>query len=684
MGFGRYRFRRSFGQVKSTFRGARPNFYPLTQSLLSLYPATAAYSAYDLGNKRGSVTEAEGTVINPVQRWRRGSDDALQMFTAKDIADGTALDFVVPTDVQDLYNSAMYFGVSTADRVNIPFSNQFFSGGNTLTVNAVMLDGAGVRYCEAGATGAGTQFRLLRGNFSSGVATVDFRHRFQTSGETLWQSTTSPIQVGVDHEISVTYDSDSTSNDPVITVDGVTMTLTESVAPVGSAPNADTDLILGNSESFNGSLSGVIYNVTVGSSTYVGDGNANSNWIDTSGNGNNGTVNGSPATFTGQGYDAYLLTEYDQHDTGLSALYGSARYFNGTSTEVALNSTVTLVGDFSLSFSCFFDVTSVNQVLMGSGASNMVQLNSANQWRLDIGGTANIIAGTSGTTGVTYDVTVARVGTVVTLTLNGTDSVTDFGNSNNFIIDYIGSRGGSRWVNGSIWDVTIDGSHYTGLGTSVTAWEDTIGSNDGTETSGATFQGQGVAYDLTQTTAANQPLVVSGGVLTVDDYGNTAPLPDGVNDYLESSLIPPSIASIFVLSDAPSGNSEVLYGARDAANERSLLLRDGNGKVGAGVASEFDVSGAIAFNVNTLVTLIYDGITRSLYANGATQSSGAQAQTVDNVTQGYSMFALNNAGTNVSFSDAPIAATLVYDSDQTANRTAIEAKLSTIVTTALS
>ena len=29
MGFGRYRFRRSFGNVGSTFRGARPDTYPL-------------------------------------------------------------------------------------------------------------------------------------------------------------------------------------------------------------------------------------------------------------------------------------------------------------------------------------------------------------------------------------------------------------------------------------------------------------------------------------------------------------------------------------------------------------------------------------------------------------------------------------------------------------------------------
>ena len=152
---------------------------------------------------------------------------------------------------------------------------------------------------------------------------------------------------------------------------------------------------------------------------------------------------------------------------------------DGSSGQVALGSTITLVGDFSLSFYCRLHAKSVNQVFLGSGASNMVQLTSVNQWRLDIGGTANIIAGASGTTNVIYDVVVSRVGTNVTLSLNGVDFATDFGNSANFVIDYLYSRGSSRYVNGAIWDVSIDGTAYTGLGND--PWADTIGSNDGTE-----------------------------------------------------------------------------------------------------------------------------------------------------------------------------------------------------------
>ena len=44
-----------------------------------------------------------------------------------------------------------------------------------------------------------------------------------------------------------------------------------------------------------GWFSGTSYNATLNGRTYAGDGNTNANWEDTSGNGNNGTVNGSPA-----------------------------------------------------------------------------------------------------------------------------------------------------------------------------------------------------------------------------------------------------------------------------------------------------------------------------------------------------------------------------------------------------
>jgi len=80
MGFGRYRFRRSFGNVKSQFRGARFDTYPLFSGLLDDYPsAAAAYSLRALSSAwlAGDVVEV-----------RRSSDSTTQSFTASQITNG--------------------------------------------------------------------------------------------------------------------------------------------------------------------------------------------------------------------------------------------------------------------------------------------------------------------------------------------------------------------------------------------------------------------------------------------------------------------------------------------------------------------------------------------------------------------------------------------------------------------
>jgi len=80
MGFGRYRFRRSFGNVSSQFRGATPKHYPLFSGLLDQYGgAAAAYSlrALSAGWLAGDVVEV-----------RRSSDSTTQDFTASEITNG--------------------------------------------------------------------------------------------------------------------------------------------------------------------------------------------------------------------------------------------------------------------------------------------------------------------------------------------------------------------------------------------------------------------------------------------------------------------------------------------------------------------------------------------------------------------------------------------------------------------
>ena len=171
--------------------------------LLDLYPATAAYSAYDLGNKRGSVTESEGTVVNPVQRWRRSSDDALQMFTAAEVAGGTALTWAKkPGDFTNsgfetftnngtgdgftainsaLTGFAMSFTVSGSigDVVTVDFDVNLVSGSPSLSLrnggavsgstqsNLISITSSGSYSSTLTATGAFDKFAFSEGDFPS-------------------------------------------------------------------------------------------------------------------------------------------------------------------------------------------------------------------------------------------------------------------------------------------------------------------------------------------------------------------------------------------------------------------------------------------------------------------------------------------------------------------------------------
>ena len=71
---------------------------------------------------------------------------------------------------------------------------------------------------------------------------------------------------------------------------------------------------------------------------------------------------------------------------------------------------------------------------------------------------------------------------------------------------------------------------------------------------------------------------------------------------------------------------------------------------------------------------VHSGSTRLLSTNGSVISdSGGSAP--NNTIQGYSVGAFNTAGTNESFMDGTLAEVIVYNSDQSANRVAIETNI---------
>ena len=464
--------------------------------LLDLYPATAAYSAYDLGNKRGSVTESEGTVVNPVQRWRRSSDDALQMFTAAQVAGGTALDFVAPTDVQALYNSAMYFD-GTNDYVNLGAGDPLsFNGAAKIGVtvkivvpsNPTGTEDIFYNYVSGGSVGFALDLQVNGTIRCSGRSVGGDGFQSLTSTQTVTLGAINTIQVYLDYandEIGIKINSNAWETS--------TATFANATYTNGSSTN---NTRIGNAEAVGRFFTGVIkdveiYKDDVLTNSYAGDGNTSANWEDDT-DGVDGTVGGSPALFTGQGYDAYLLTEYDQ---------------------------------------------------------------------------------------------------------SGND------------------------------------------------------------------------YDLTQTTAAKQPLVVSGGALTVDDYGNVAPSFDGVNDFMTHSATVTQPFTAVSVYTATAVNSPI-YGS---ASLGATLARRSSGEYIMFAGSV--LAGGVHPSTAQISSAVFNGASSIGRWDGTQILSGASGTNVNIDLVG------SNAG---NYHTGNIAATLFYDSDESANLPAIEAKLSTIVTTAIS
>ena len=127
MGFGRYRFRRSFGQVNSQFRGARPSTYPNFQGLLDLYPgAAAAYSLRALSS---------GWLAGDVVEVRRSSDSTTQDFTASQITNGQMLSFV--------NNSSWTSAVNSPTSPYTTFTGASLSGFSATLTTGVAFGGFG-------------------------------------------------------------------------------------------------------------------------------------------------------------------------------------------------------------------------------------------------------------------------------------------------------------------------------------------------------------------------------------------------------------------------------------------------------------------------------------------------------------------------------------------------------------
>jgi hypothetical protein len=174
----------------------------------------------------------------------------------------------------------------------------------------------------------------------------------------------------------------------------------------------------------------------------------------------------------------------------------------------------------------------------------------------------------------------------------------------------------------------------------------------------------------TQGTAASQPKIVDAGVLVSGGIDF-----DGVDDVLGTSLVPPNAATLIGVANWDvEDQATMIIGARDSTNQRSYLSQTSSGKSAIGVSSSALTNVDIVAGDDYLLFGVHSGSTRLLSTNGSVISdSGGSAP--NNTIHGYSVGAFNTAGTNDSFMDGTIAEVILYPSDQSANRTAIEANI---------
>jgi hypothetical protein len=184
------------------------------------------------------------------------------------------------------------------------------------------------------------------------------------------------------------------------------------------------------------------------------------------------------------------------------------------------------------------------------------------------------------------------------------------------------------------------------------------------------YDQSGNGNDATQSVATAQPKIVDAGVLVSGGLDF-----DGVDDVLGTSLVPPNVATLIGVANWDvEDQTLMIIGARDGVTQRSYIAQSSSGKSSLGVSTSLFADGDIVAGDDYLLFGVHSGSTRLLSTNGSVISDSL-GSAPNNTIQGYSVGALNTAGTNDAFMDGTLAEVIVYNSDQSANRVAIETNI---------
>jgi len=659
----------------------------------------AAYSLRSLGARQATLAATGDTVARAdgkfVIQARRTSDDALKSFTADEVTDGTLTAWVTEY-VANLVGNARYFnGTSTSVEVNRPATNSFAISGSFLSVNT---GGYGIL-----SFGDDINNRFYLGAASSGRIQI-----FNVNAGSLVfdQTVLTDYADGTIHNFSFVTGVSGT----ILTIDG--SEIINISTQINTNNYATSKMRFGSrfTTAYASYIQGTLYDITIDSTNaYTGLGTSVTAWEDTIGSNNGTEVNG--ATYTGQGFDGMVSKWYDQSVTNQAG--GTASGNHAVQATAANQPQIVtagaLVADNGIGGIAFAGLKtlvapsvsgletklSVFSTSIRDSSGHPVSLSSSSSAskyfaiqegglysRLNTRNTINVTAdsSTSGTDRLTFALTTGD--TVTSVGARGaalTTTTTDYGNDfdsddlNQILIGTLRtvSPSNSHYYNGRIREIIIYagathgdqtdnrgaieaniGETYSIAG--IPAYANTV--NGFVET---WYDQSGNGNDATQLTAGSQPKIVSGGSLVAGGLEI-----DGVDDFLSTSGIsitqPISTFSVFT----PSAAIGALYGANNhslfTSSTNLLVMNNGTPLIS---------TNSFSLGTENVVSAISNSALSESYVNGVEWASGNSGT---NGISGTLYVGRNTIGRTL---DGLITELIIYPSDQSANRPAIETNI---------
>jgi len=202
------------------------------------------------------------------------------------------------------------------------------------------------------------------------------------------------------------------------------------------------------------------------------------------------------------------------------------------------------------------------------------------------------------------------------------------------------------------------------------------------------YDQSGNGRDATQSVAGNQPKIVDGGSLTTNDNGNPAIDLDGVNDFLTMN----ESSNPF---DSDGDLSAFIYCdySTTTVGEQAYVFKFGPSTVGTRFGRAYSANIRVSVNdaaVNSalvqtasaptgdnLFSFVLDrSANLSFYQNGALVGTDDATVLTDDIDVSPKVIGAGSS-TGVANYGAPITELIIYPSDQSATRTAIEGNINT-------